>query len=378
MLIGNVSIFPSACVPQTPPASEKSWKSKSGAVIVGSASSGFRSASQPPFAASRFCTCSASISASKEGAPEANSIAAFWRCCCSGTCSEPTVMPVSSVNSFSYFCSTSERGLLASRTSIFSPLNRFQSKSLSARAPAPGWRPAPRASAAPVLRKPRRCVGPNGKPELVVIAPTLIWSRTGGPAVVRVGRRCSGRIRRSIPGWRLPGLRRGRLAPASAASLPARTRLARRRQTHRLRQVDVVRRLVRDRHGGNEVLLEAGLDRGLDLLDPLDHALDLGPGAPVQERDAGARARRVPGRAHLVERAVGDHAQHHRVERVDVAPEGARQGHPTDALDAEAIHEEPRAGVERGLGELDRPHVALGDPDGLPAGVRAGGEGRPP
>ena len=142
MLIGKVSIFPSACVAQIRPASEKSWKSKSGAVIVGSASSGFRSASQPPFAASRFCTCSASISASKEVAPEANSIAAFWRCCCSGTCSEPTAMPVSSVNSFSYFWSTSERGLLASRTSIFSPLNRFQSKAPSARAPAPGCRPA--------------------------------------------------------------------------------------------------------------------------------------------------------------------------------------------------------------------------------------------
>ena len=37
---------------------------------------------------------------------------------------------------------------------------------------------------------------------------------------------------------------------------------------HHPGQVGEGRGLVRDRHGGDEMLLEAGLDRGLDLLDP--------------------------------------------------------------------------------------------------------------
>src|SRR5687767_9049156 len=50
-----------------------------------------------------------------------------------------------------------------------------------------------------------------------------------------------------------------------------------RRQTHHLRQIGIGGGLVRDRHGLDEVLLELGLDRGFDLFDPPDHALDLVP-----------------------------------------------------------------------------------------------------
>ena len=296
----------------------------------------------PPAASARAAPASARRS---EVAPEANSIAAFWRCCCSGTCSEPTSMPVSSVNSFSYFCSTSDARALGEQHLDLLALEPLPVEGALGTRARPEAEASPRPSAAPVLRKPRRCVGPNGKPELVVIAPTLIWSRTGGPAVVRVGRRCSGRIRRSIPRWRLPGLRRGGLAPASAASLPARARLARRRQTHRLRQVGVVRRLVRDRHGGDEMLLEARLDRGLDLLDPLDHAPRSRPRA--SRLSSAMRApvpAALPAEPTLSSGAVGDHAQHHGVFRVDVAAEGAGE---RDAVDAARRRAGPSAAARR-------------------------------
>src|SRR5437762_12705318 len=54
---------------------------------------------------------------SKLGLPEASSITAFWRCCCSGICSDSTWIPVSSVNSLTYFCRLSPRGPLARITS---------------------------------------------------------------------------------------------------------------------------------------------------------------------------------------------------------------------------------------------------------------------
>ena len=83
----------------------------------------------------------------------------------------------------------------------------------------------------------------------------------------------------------------------------------------------------------------------------------------------------------LVERAVGDEAEDHRVFRIDVAAEGAGQLDAVDMVDAELVHQQARAGVERRLGELDGAHVGLQDADlGLP---RAGsapqdvGEGAP-
>ena len=57
-----------------------------------------------------------------------------------------------------------------------------------------------------------------------------------------------------------------------------------------------VGRPVRDRHRLDEVLLEARLDRGLDLLDPADDALDLAPRRARQQGDERARPGRVAGR----------------------------------------------------------------------------------
>src|SRR3546814_14467371 len=71
------------------------------------------------------------------------------------------------------------------------------------------------------------------------------------------------------------------------------------------------------------------------------------------------------------QRAVGDHAQHHGVLGVDVAAEGAGQHDLVDLLDAEAVHQQADAGIERGLAELDGAHVVLPDADLLPAPLSA-------
>ena len=55
------------------------------------------------------------------------------------------------------------------------------------------------------------------------------------------------------------------------------------------------------------------------------------------------------------------------MERVDLAAERAREPDLVDRLDAGVVHQQPDAGVERGLRELDRPDVVLGDDDPRPA-----------
>ena len=123
------------------------------------------------------------------------------------------------------------------------------------------------------------------------------------------------------------------------------------------------RRLVGEGHRLDEVLLEARLDRGLDLLDLADDRLDLAPGRAREEGDERAGPGRVAGRAGMGEVAVGHEAEDHRVQQVDLAAE--RPGEPdlVDLLDAEVVHEQADAGVQGGLGELDRPHVVLGHDD---------------
>ena len=117
--------------------------------------------------------------------------------------------------------------------------------------------------------------------------------------------------------------------------------------------------VVRDRHRIDEVLLEARLDGGLDLLDAPHDLLDLGAGGAVQERDPGTGAGGVPGGSDLLGIAVRDQAEHERVDRVDVRPE--RAGEP-DAVDVARSRSAPSAAaarVERGLGQLDLPDVVL-------------------
>ena len=122
-------------------------------------------------------------------------------------------------------------------------------------------------------------------------------------------------------------------------------------------------RPVRDRHRLDEMLLEPRLDRGLDLLDAADDGLDLAPGGARQQGDQRAGAGRVAGRPDARQVAVRDEAKDHRVERVDLAAERPGQADLVDGLDLEVVHEQPDAGVQRGLGELDRANVVLGHED---------------
>ena len=94
--------------------------------------------------------------------------------------------------------------------------------------------------------------------------------------------------------------------------------------------------LVREGHRLDEVLLEARLDRGLDLLDAPHDALDLRPRRARQERDERAGAGRVAGRPDVGEVAVGDEAEDHRVDRVDLAAERAGQADLVDLVDRRA------------------------------------------
>ena len=72
---------------------------------------------------------------------------------------------------------------------------------------------------------------------------------------------------------------------------------------------------------------------------------------------------RVAGGADPAEVAVRDQPEDHRVERVDLAAERAGEPDLVDGVDPELVHQQPDAGIERGLGELDRPDVVLGDED---------------
>ena len=85
----------------------------------------------------------------------------------------------------------------------------------------------------------------------------------------------------------------------------------------------------------------------------------------------------LPGARHLRRIAVGHEPEHHRVHRVDVRAERAGEPDAVDGLDAERVHQQPAARVERALGELDLTHVVLGDHEPRSAGrvVQHVGEG---
>ena len=131
---------------------------------------------------------------------------------------------------------------------------------------------------------------------------------------------------------------------------------------------------MRDRHRFDEVRLKARLDGGLDLLDSAYRALDLGPRAPIEQRNPGAGAGRVPGRGDVLQGAVRHQPEHHRELDVDVAPERPRQPDAVDPVDPEPIHQQPHSGVERRLGELDGPDIVLRHPHFYVAPVQHVGE----
>src|SRR5579872_6896680 len=133
------------------------------------------------------------------------------------------------------------------------------------------------------------------------------------------------------------------------------------RQAHRLAKVLERVDLVRDRHGGDEMLLEARLDRRLDFFDSAHHVFDLAPRGGVEQRDARARPRRVAGGGDFGEIAIGDEAERHRIGRIDMAAERAGQRDALGRGGAEALDQQLGAGIERRLGELNGANIGLID-----------------
>ena len=64
-----------------------------------------------------------------------------------------------------------------------------------------------------------------------------------------------------------------------------------------------------------------------------------------------------------VERAVGNQTEHHRVQRIDMGAERTGEPDVVDRRDAGVFDQQVDTGPQRRLGQLDRPHVVLGDRD---------------
>src|SRR5512143_363166 len=118
---------------------------------------------------------------------------------------------------------------------------------------------------------------------------------------------------------------------------------------------------VRDVHRHHEFLLEGRVRGDFDELDPPSSFIRFYALAPVHERHARAVAGRVAHGVDLVDGTVGEHAERHGRFAVDVAPEGPGKDDAVECGNAELLHHELRAGIERALCELERAHVSLGD-----------------
>ena len=134
-------------------------------------------------------------------------------------------------------------------------------------------------------------------------------------------------------------------------------------QRDQRREVRWWARGVRERHRGDEQLLEPRLGGGLDLDRPSRTACsDLAPRCTRQQRPHRAGAGGVADRAHAVERAVGHQPEHHRVQRVDVRAERAGQAHvgrPADRRRARCSRSMPARSAA--LASWIGAHVVLGD-----------------
>src|ERR1039458_3828397 len=186
-------------------------------------------------------------------------------------------------------------------------------------------------------------------------------------SIRRSTRRCSTTSpavrRRSPTRWCEFSVRLDRFGAArpAAASLALADGFLRCGQLHHAAQVSVVGTLVRNRHGLNEVMLEARLDGGLHLFDAPDQRFDGRPAGRLEQRDAGTGAGGIARGAHLAQVAVRNHAEDGRVLDVDVTAECARQADAIHMIDAEAFHQQYDAGIEGRLRELNGAHVGLRD-----------------
>jgi hypothetical protein len=63
----------------------------------------------------------------------------------------------------------------------------------------------------------------------------------------------------------------------------------------------------------------------------------------------------------MLQVTIRNEAQDHRVLHVDMAAEGTGQPDGVDRGEFQLVHQQPHAGIQRGLGKLDRAHIVLGD-----------------
>ena len=119
---------------------------------------------------------------------------------------------------------------------------------------------------------------------------------------------------------------------------------------------------MREGHRLDEVLLEARLDRGLDLLDAPDDALDLGPRrAPTAARCSAPVPAALPAERTWARSQSGISPRTIAWIGSMWLPKAPASRISSTRVDLELVHQQPDAGIERGLGELDGAHVVLGD-----------------
>ena len=116
---------------------------------------------------------------------------------------------------------------------------------------------------------------------------------------------------------------------------------------------------MRDSHGFNKKFLKARLHCCLYFLDPTHQLLDLLAGTLVEQGNAGTRTSRIASRTHLAEIAIRDHAKHHRILDINMAAKGTRQPDAVDFVDPHSLHEQPHAGIQSRLAQLNGTHIVL-------------------
>ena len=118
---------------------------------------------------------------------------------------------------------------------------------------------------------------------------------------------------------------------------------------------------MRERHCCDEQRLELRFGGGLDLDDGACGCFELGSCLHRQQGADRAGTGCVADRSHGFDGRIGHQTEHECVERIDVGAERAGQSHVAERIDTGVTHQQIDAGAQRGLRQLDRAHVVLGD-----------------
>src|SRR5579871_6940349 len=156
----------------------------------------------------------------------------------------------------------------------------------------------------------------------------------------------------------------------SSARQPRRARISRRcppRAPQALTTTGAAGGSAGERQLRDETVVEVGAVGQLDIPHLLKQRQPGGPLAQREQRHLGPLAGHVPGAHHAQHPDLGDQAEPDRVRRGQVAAERARQQHLLDVagLQARLLDQDAPAGGDRRLGELEFPHVPLGQVDRL-------------